>query len=80
MLTTDARSIIDDPQIDIVVEMIGGQGIAKELIMAAIGAGKAVVTANKALLASGGMRSARPPRRAGWISASRPVWAAACRS
>ncbi len=54
VLTTDARAVIDDPQIDIVVEMIGGVGIAKELMLAAIAAGKAVVTANKALLAADG--------------------------
>jgi homoserine dehydrogenase len=54
VLTTEARSIIDDPDIDIVAEMIGGQGIAKELILSAIAAGKAVVTANKALLAASG--------------------------
>jgi homoserine dehydrogenase len=47
----DAREIIRDPEIDIVVELIGGTGIARELVLEAIGAGKHVVTANKALLA-----------------------------
>jgi homoserine dehydrogenase len=47
----DARDIIANPDIDIVVELIGGYGIARELVMAAIAAGKHVVTANKALLA-----------------------------
>jgi homoserine dehydrogenase len=47
----DARAVIADPAIDIVVELIGGTGIAKTLVMDAIRAGKHVVTANKALLA-----------------------------
>ncbi len=47
----DARAIIANPEIDIVVELIGGYGIAKQLVMEAIEAGKHVVTANKALLA-----------------------------
>jgi homoserine dehydrogenase len=47
----DARAIIANPQIDVVIELIGGYGIAKQLVMEAIAAGKHVVTANKALLA-----------------------------
>ncbi len=47
----DARAVIADPGIDIVVELIGGYGIARTLVMEAIAAGKHVVTANKALLA-----------------------------
>ncbi|HZY19351.1 MAG TPA: homoserine dehydrogenase [Ramlibacter sp.] len=47
----DAREIIANPDIDIVVELIGGYGIARQLVMEAIAAGKHVVTANKALLA-----------------------------
>jgi homoserine dehydrogenase len=47
----DARAVIADPGIDIVVELIGGCGIARTLVMEAIAAGKHVVTANKALLA-----------------------------
>src|SRR5688572_21624121 len=47
----DARRVIADPAIDIVVELIGGTGIAKTLVLDAIAAGKHVVTANKALLA-----------------------------
>lgn len=54
VLTNDARAVVDDPDIDIIVEMIGGEGIAKELMMRAIDNGKNVVTANKALLASQG--------------------------
>ena len=47
----DAREVIANPDIDIVIELIGGYGIARTLVMEAIAAGKHVVTANKALLA-----------------------------
>jgi homoserine dehydrogenase len=47
----DAEGLIADPDVDIVVELIGGYDVARRLILAAIGAGKHVVTANKALLA-----------------------------
>jgi len=50
-VTDDAFAVVDDPEIDIVVELIGGYGIAKELVLRAIANGKHVVTANKALLA-----------------------------
>ena len=50
-VVSDARAIIANPDIDIVIELIGGYGIAKELVLEAIAAGKHVVTANKALLA-----------------------------
>ena len=50
----DARALVTDPQIDIVIELIGGCGIAKELVLKAIANGKHVVTANKALLAMHG--------------------------
>ncbi|RIX45458.1 MAG: homoserine dehydrogenase [Rhodocyclales bacterium GT-UBC] len=50
-VTDDAFSLVSDPEIDIVVELIGGYGVAKELVMQAIANGKHVVTANKALLA-----------------------------
>ena len=54
VLVTDARKVVDDPEIDIIVEMIGGVEIAKELILRAIDNGKQIVTANKALLAAQG--------------------------
>jgi homoserine dehydrogenase len=47
----DASEVINNPEIDIVIELIGGYGVAKELVLASIEAGKHVVTANKALLA-----------------------------
>ena len=50
-VVNDARQVIANPNIDIVVELIGGYGIAKQLVLEAIAAGKHVVTANKALLA-----------------------------
>ncbi|MCK9388003.1 MAG: homoserine dehydrogenase [Sulfuritalea sp.] len=50
-ITDDAFAVVTDPDIDIVVELIGGCGIAKELVLKAIANGKHVVTANKALLA-----------------------------
>jgi homoserine dehydrogenase len=54
LLTTDAKSIVNDPQIDLVIEVIGGIDPAKELILTALKNGKSVVTANKALLAKHG--------------------------
>ncbi|MBL8535114.1 MAG: homoserine dehydrogenase, partial [Betaproteobacteria bacterium] len=53
-LTDDAFSVVRDPAIDIVVELIGGTSVARDLILAAIQNGKHVVTANKALLAKHG--------------------------
>ena len=50
-VVNDARAIIANPDIDIVIELIGGYGIARQLVLEAIEAGKHVVTANKALLA-----------------------------
>ena len=50
-VVADARQVIANPDIDIVIELIGGYGIARTLVMEAIAAGKHVVTANKALLA-----------------------------
>jgi homoserine dehydrogenase len=54
LLTTKAQDILDDPEIDIVVELIGGVEAAREYTLAAIERGKHVVTANKALLAHHG--------------------------
>ena len=50
-VVNDARAVIANPDIDIMIELIGGYGVAKALVLEAIAAGKHVVTANKALLA-----------------------------
>ena len=50
-VVNDARAVIANPEIDIVIELIGGYGIARQLVLEAIEAGKHVVTANKALIA-----------------------------
>jgi homoserine dehydrogenase len=54
VMTADAAQVIDDPDMDIVVELIGGETIAKEFMLRAIDNGKHIVTANKALLSSRG--------------------------
>jgi homoserine dehydrogenase len=64
-VVADAREVIANPDIDIVIELIGGYGIARQLVMAAIDAGKHVVTANKALLAVHGTEIFEAARRKG---------------
>jgi homoserine dehydrogenase len=54
-LTKDAMEVVRDPQIDIVVELIGGTGVARTLCLEAVANGKHLVTANKALLAEHGL-------------------------
>jgi homoserine dehydrogenase len=53
-VVSDGNLVVSNPEIDIVVELIGGYGIAKDLVLKAIANGKHVVTANKALLATHG--------------------------
>lgn len=53
-IVTDGNLVVNHPDIDIVIELIGGDGIAKDLVMKAIANGKHVVTANKALVANHG--------------------------
>ncbi len=53
-ITDDYRTVCNDPEIDIVVELVGGTGVAYDVVECALRAGKAVVTANKALLAERG--------------------------
>ena len=65
ILTDNPSQITDDPNIDIVVELIGGYEPAKELLLTAIARGKHVVTANKALLAVHGSELHDAARRAG---------------
>ncbi len=52
--TTDWRAVVDDPDIDIVIELVGGTCVAHDVVIAALDAGKSVVTANKALMATSG--------------------------
>jgi len=54
LLTRDAAAVVNDPAVDVVVELIGGCGAAQQLILQALALGKPVVTANKALLAAHG--------------------------
>ena len=68
-VVNDARALIANPDIDIVIELIGGYGIAKTLVMEAIAAGKHVVTANKALLAVHGSEIFEAAQKRGVIVA-----------
>jgi homoserine dehydrogenase len=52
--TDQATELIADPAVDIVIELVGGTGVAKDFVLSALRAGKSVVTANKALMASSG--------------------------
>ena len=54
LMTTDWQSVVSDPQVDIVSELVGGTGIARTMVLAALKLGKPVVTANKALLSAHG--------------------------
>jgi homoserine dehydrogenase len=65
LLTTDAMSLIRSPDVHIVVELVGGTGIAKTFVLEALKAGKTVVTANKALLAEHGREIFGTAREAG---------------
>ncbi len=65
VLTTDVHAVLDDPDIRIVVELIGGISPAKDYILKAIANGKHVVTANKALLATEGNEIFSAARKAG---------------
>src|SRR5437868_7830793 len=65
VLTSDARQVIGDPAIDIVIELIGGDDPAKRFLLEAMAAGKHVVTANKALLAVHGEELYQAASKAG---------------
>ena len=68
-VVADARAVIADPEVDVVVELIGGYGIARTLVLEAIAAGKHVVTANKALLAVHGTEIFAAARERGVVVA-----------
>ncbi len=52
--STEASDVIGDPNVDVVIELIGGTGAARDVVLSALRAGKSVVTANKALMAASG--------------------------
>jgi homoserine dehydrogenase len=54
LLTTDWRSVVEDPRVDVVTELVGGTTLARTMILAALKLGKPVITANKALLSAHG--------------------------
>ena len=73
LVSTDIAAAIHDPQVHVVVELIGGTGVAKQVVLDALAAGKHVVTANKALLAQHGpevFEAARKHERAVGFEAS----------
>ncbi len=65
VLTDDALAVARDPRIDIVCELIGGTGLARQVTLAALAAGKVVVSANKALLCAHGAEIFAAARRSG---------------
>ncbi len=64
LLTNDAEAVIDDPRCEVIAELIGGTGAARELVLRALARHKPVVTANKALLAEHGAELFRAARAA----------------
>ena len=54
LMTTDWQEVVNDPEIHVVIELVGGCGIAKTMVLAALAQGKTVVTANKALISAHG--------------------------
>jgi homoserine dehydrogenase len=80
VLTSDAFQVVNNPEVDIVVEMIGGDGIAKALILKAMENGKQVVTANKALLAKHGNHLFKTAADSGVTWPMRRAWVGVCPS
>ncbi len=52
IMTTDWQEVVNDPQVDVVAELVGGLTLARTIILTALKAGKPVITANKALLSA----------------------------
>jgi len=75
-LVTDAQAVIDDPSVDVVVELIGGEEPARTLILQAIERGKHVVTANKEVMAKHGptILAAAAARGVSVARSARRVW------
>ncbi|MGD8525042.1 MAG: homoserine dehydrogenase [Thioalkalispiraceae bacterium] len=68
-LTTDPAEVVNDPEVEIIIELIGGDGLALKLVMQAIENGKHVVTANKALIAKHGNEIFAAAQRQGVVVA-----------
>jgi len=64
-MTTDWTEVVNDPQVQIVTELVGGTGLAKTMILAALQRGKPVITANKALLSQHGEELFAAARKSG---------------
>jgi homoserine dehydrogenase len=75
----DLEKALSDPKVSMVIELVGGTGFAKELILRALNAGKHVITANKALLAHHGAELYRVARERGSAWLSKPAAAAGSR-
>ena len=73
VVTDNAQDVVSNPEIDIIVELIGGTTIAKDLILGAIAQGKHVVTANKALLANHGTEIFAAAREKGVRQRAQPA-------
>lgn len=65
LMTTDWRAVVNDPAVDIVIELAGGTGVARQMVLAALRRGKPVVTANKALLSAHGQELFQAAREHG---------------
>ena len=65
LMTTDWQEVVHDPQVHVVTELVGGTGIAKTMILAALRLGKPVITANKALLSAHGEELFAAARKSG---------------
>ena len=77
IFTQDYQDILNDPDIDIVVELIGGTTVARDIVVGALKAGKNVVTANRRSRQRTAKRSWARPTRPARRSRSKPAWAAA---
>ena len=73
-VSRDVLDVARDPDVDVLVELIGGTTVALDLIKLAIQQGKHVVTANKALIAEHGNELIAWQKRPGCRSATRPLW------
>jgi len=73
VLTLNWHEVVEDPAVQVVIELVGGTGIARTMILAALERGKPVVTANKALLSATARSCSPPPANLEPISTTKPV-------